>query len=347
MTTAGAGRHHPSAVVVMGASAGGVEALRALVGSLPANLPAAVLVVLHTGPGPESALAGILGRAGPLPAAAASDGSLLRAGEVVVARPDLHLLIRDGLVRLRRGPRENGHRPAVDPLFRSAARWYGDRVIAVVLSGTLDDGAAGAAAVAGEGGRVLVQDPAEALYGGMPAAALKAVPDAISAKLADLSAIIGEQVAAISSRAEGGSGEMGDSELLAKETEIAGLESDALLDPDRPGRPSGLACPDCHGVLFEIDEGPLTRFRCRVGHAWSPDSLAAEQTDELETALWMALRVLQERAALHRKIAGTARDAGRPGVAATSEDQAGEADRSASLIGQLLLGIGRDRVDDV
>lgn len=311
-------------MAVVGASAGGVEALRALIGALPAELPAAVLIVLHTGPGAESALAGILQRASELRVTTATDGEPLRTGTAYVAQPDFHLLIRDGRIRLGPGPRENGHRPAADPLFRSAARWYADRVVAVVLSGTLDDGAAGAAAVAAAGGTVMVQDPDEAMHSGMPLATLAAVPDATASNVRDLAGRLSERVAAIARRSDddpvpAGSAEGTDAPtgygagtvLLVKETDIAGLDADALLAPDRPGEPSGLACPDCHGVLFEVNE-PITRFRCRVGHAWSPESLLVEQVEELESALWMALRVLKERAALHRKIAGSARSSGRP-----------------------------------
>jgi two-component system chemotaxis response regulator CheB len=335
-------------VAVVGASAGGVEALRALVGALPAELPAAVLIVLHTGPGAESALAGILQRAGELRVTTATDGERLRPGTAYVAQPDFHLLIRDGRIRLGSGPRENGHRPAVDPLFRSAARWYADRVVAVVLSGTLDDGAAGAAAVAAAGGTVMVQDPDEALHSGMPVATLAAVPDATASNVRELAGLLSKRVTAIARRTDGpvpagsatgidaptGSGP--GTVLIVKETDIADLDADALLGPDRPGEPSGLACPDCHGVLFEVNE-PITRFRCRVGHAWSPESLLVEQVEELESALWMALRVLTERAALHRKIAGSARSSGRPTVAAHSEGRAEDADRSAEVIRQLLL----------
>src|SRR5215207_2026811 len=173
-------------IVVVGASAGGVEALRAFVSALPRDLPAAVLVVLHLPRSSASALHKILSRSGPLPAGQAADGEAVRPGCVYVAPPDHHLLLRDGSVALTRGPQENGHRPAIDPLFRSAARHYGPRAVGVILSGTLDDGASGLAAIARRGGTAAVQDPAEALYPGMPVAALEQVPTAFVARAAEL-----------------------------------------------------------------------------------------------------------------------------------------------------------------
>src|SRR5205085_9490841 len=229
-------------VVVVGASAGGVEALRDLVGGLPADLPAAVLVVLHLAPTSRSALPVILRRASDLPVQHAEHGEPLKPGKIYVAQPDYHLLVRDGMIVLGRGPRENGHRPAIDPLFRSAARWHGPAVSAVILSGTLDDGAAGVATVATRGGRVLVQDPAEALYDGMPRAALRAVePDEVST-----AAAMGPCIAAWAREELPGPMPPVDRDL-AVETDVAELDDKALSDPIRLAVSAGLRCPDCNG----------------------------------------------------------------------------------------------------
>src|SRR5829696_1018944 len=318
-------------VVVVGASAGGVEALQALVAGLPANLPAAVLVVLHIPAAGTDALGAILDRSGPLPARQARSSDPLRLGEILVARPDHHLLVLDGLVLTSRGPRENGHRPAVDVLFRSAARALGPRVTAVVLSGALDDGAAGSVAVAARGGIVLAQDPAEALHAGMPLACMaatgaEAVPVAEIARR--LAGVVGQEIGVDPVPAP--------TLLMRRETAMAGMDPDALEDIDRPGKPSGFSCPDCHGVLFQIDEGQLRRYRCRVGHAWSMDSLLAEHGQAVDGALWMALRSLEEKAALSAQLSATARGSGRMLTAGRFADQAAEAQAAAEVIRRML-----------
>jgi len=322
-------------LVVLGASAGGVEALRSLVSLMPADLPAAVLVVLHVPPTGTSALPAILDRAGPLPARHARDGDVLSAGQILVAPPDQHLIVYDGAVTLSRGPQENGHRPAVDVLFRSAARARGARVVGVVLSGALDDGAAGMVAVASRGGACVVQDFEEALYDSMPRAAHDAVekaevlpvtdiPDALQRLLADAVVVPDEPAP----------------HLMEQEAAMADLDPSAMHDPDRPGHPSGFGCPECHGALFEIKEGTLTRFRCRVGHAWSPESLVVRQTVALESALWMALRSLEEKATLSRQLEASANDRGHGLTAARFADDALEALTAAETLRDLIGSIG-------
>ena len=319
-------------VVVVGASAGGVEALQALVAALPATLPATVLVVLHIPAAGADALGPILDRAGPLPARRARDGEPLRLREVLVAAPDHHLLVLDGAVATSRGPRENGHRPAVDVLFRSAARALGPRVVAVVLSGALDDGAAGSVAVASRGGVVLAQDPVEAMHAGMPsacAAASGAEVLPVAALARRLAELVGEDVDVDAVPAV--------TPLMDQETGLADMEPGALESLDRPGHPSGFSCPDCHGVLFQIDEGRLRRYRCRVGHAWSVDSLLAEHGEAVEGALWMALRSLEEKAALSAQLAAGARDTGRRLTADRFAGQADEARAAAEVIRGMLV----------
>jgi two-component system, chemotaxis family, protein-glutamate methylesterase/glutaminase len=284
-------------VVVVGASAGGVEALRQLVAGLPSDFPAAVLVVLHVPPTGTSALPRILDRAGPLPARHAREGDQLQPGQILVAAPDQHLIVYDGALTLSSGPRENGHRPAVDVLFRTAAAALGPRVIAVVLSGALDDGAAGMVAVKLRGGVGICQDPAEALHASMPSAAIQAAAVdevAPAARIpALLSKLVLEEVPDQAPMAP---------ELMRTEARMADFDLESMVDTDHPGRPAGYTCPDCHGPLFEIVEGDLLRFRCRVGHAWSMASLVAQQSNALQGALWTALRALEEKAALTRRL---------------------------------------------
>lgn len=307
-------------VVVIGASAGGVQALVDLVHELPADLPAALLVVLHLGPG-KSALPEILSRAGPLPAGHPVDGEVLRLGRIYVAPPDHHMVLRGGSLRLLRGPRENGHRPAIDVLFRSAARTYGNRVIGIVLTGNLDDGTAGLLAVKRQGGITMVQDPAEATYPSMPKNALENVEIDHVQPVAGLAARLA-QLARTPAPGNGGQ--------ARREPE---MEEEWLGQPGAEiGVPSGFSCPDCHGVLWERPEGGLVRYRCRTGHAFSPDSLVQAQEEGLEEALWAALRALEERISLARRLAKRMRDNGHEGGAERYDAQA---EAALAHVGQL------------
>lgn len=317
--------------IVVGASAGGVEALRTLVAGLPADLPAAVLVVLHTPPTGVNALASILARVSALTVRQAENESPLERGTVLVARPDHHLVVVDGRVILTRGPRENGHRPAVDVLFRSAARALGPRVVGVVLSGALDDGSAGLVTIRGRGGIGVVQDPADALHSGMPVNAIQAAAPEHVLPVTAIPALLGKLVGVPVITAPE------PSVLMDTEIAMAELELQALHTAERPGMPAGFACPDCHGTLFQVDEAGYVRYRCRVGHAWSAESLLAAGDAALEGALWMALRSLEEKAALALAMAARAGRDGRGISARRFEDHATEARSAAELIRRMLV----------
>jgi two-component system chemotaxis response regulator CheB len=269
-----------------------------------------------------------------LPAGHVRDGEPIQPGQIYVAPPDHHVLLRTGHVHLSRGPRENGHRPAIDPLFRSAAREYATRVVGVVLSGTLDDGTGGLLAIKSRGGIAVVQDPADALYPGMPGNALQHVevdhvlPAAAMGEL--LVRLIADSAEAPADPAPTG---------MRVEVEMEGFSLEAF-EGHHPGRPSGFSCPDCHGVLWAIRDGGLERYRCRVGHAWSPESLLTQQSEALEAALWIALRSLEERAALARRLAEPARRRGHRITASRFEEQATEAQQAARLVRDLLLNRG-------
>ena len=327
---------HAQDVIVLGASAGGVEALAELISLLPADLPAAVFVVLHIPPHGASVLPSILSRRGRLPARHPEDGERVRRGQVYVAPPDHHLLLRQDagtlFVRLTRGPAENGHRPAVDTLFRSAARAAGPRVAGVILTGTLDDGTAGLEAVKIRGGMALVQDPDEALFSAMPRSAIENVSvdyvQTLAALAQTLTVLAGETHSAEMPPVP---------KTMAVEDDIAALDADALETP-RAGRPSGFSCPDCHGVLWEMQEGELTRYRCRVGHAFSPESLLASQSEYLEEALWSALRALEESAALAKRLQSRAEEREHTLAAARFAEQADDAHQRAELIRTVLSG---------
>jgi two-component system, chemotaxis family, protein-glutamate methylesterase/glutaminase len=273
-------------IIVLGASAGGVEALAQIVRPLPADLPAALFVVLHVPPHGTSVLPAILNRAGRLRASHAVDGEAIEHGRIYVAPPDHHLLVRRGTVHLSRGPRENSARPAVDPLMRTAARAYGPRVVGVVLSGNLDDGTAGLVAIKRRGGVAVVQDPNESLFAGMPRSAVEnAAPDHVL-PLGMIPAVLRELTATEvhgSEEPEPMLDDTDDAFEMAEPPRPAGPREDAGGGNDGSGgkratesRPSTYTCPECHGSLWEVHDGEILRFQCRVGHRYSVNTLVAE-----------------------------------------------------------------------
>ncbi len=317
-------------IIVLGASAGGVEALTRLVKFLPSDLPAALFVVVHFPSFSTSFLPQILSRFGRLPALHAEDGKAIVPGRIYVAPPDYHLLVRRDHIRLSHGPRENGHRPAIDVLFRSAARAYGRRVVGVILSGMLDDGTAGLAVVKARGGVGVVQDPEEALFNGMPRSAIKYVAIDHILKLTEIASVLSEMAGKSVEEGETVSGE------IDREAATVAQNKAALERGERPGEPSPLTCPDCGGVLWELRNDNLIRFRCHVGHAYSSDSLLAQQADSVETALWSAIRALEEKAALARRMAVQARQQNRFMSEAQFTARADEAEQHATLVRQVI-----------
>jgi two-component system chemotaxis response regulator CheB len=320
-------------IVVIGASAGGVEALKTLVRYLPGDLPAAVFVVLHFPANGTSALPTILNRSGPLPAAHPRDGDAIERGTISIAPPDHHLLVHRGYIRLTRGPRENRHRPAVDPLFRSAARAYGNRVIGVVLSGTLDDGTAGLLAIKARQGLAIAQNPDEALFPGMPLSAVRNVAVDHVVPLSEMGKVIGRLVHDVVDEGGPSVSEEMDQEVAYAELDLDTIESDGVTS-----MPSTFGCPECGGVLWELRDGALVRFRCRVGHAYTANSLLAEQSDALEDALWAALRGLEEKASLLNRLAARAGEHAQAHAAKRFSEQEDDCRRRAAVIRQVLLG---------
>ncbi|QNE20403.1 chemotaxis protein CheB [Kribbella qitaiheensis] len=285
-------------LVVIGASAGGVEALRTLVSALPGDLAAAVLIVLHLRAGSTSALASILDAVSPLPVHPAEDGTPIQHGHLYVATPDHHLLVSADHLVLSEAPAQNGHRPSIDALFRSAAADRGPSVVGVVLSGVLDDGTAGLVAIKSRGGLAIVQDPEDAAYRGMPDNALANVD--IDHQLS--AAAIGTQLG-----------------------HILGVAAD-------------LSCPDCGGALSMLIPDQ-NGFRCQLGHAWSPDALLDTTDQQLQAALWTALRTLDEKTSLAERMAATARERGNTSQAERYSGSMEETKAAARLLrGRLTAG---------
>ncbi|HKE13557.1 MAG TPA: chemotaxis protein CheB [Kofleriaceae bacterium] len=325
-------------IVVIGASAGGVEVLSELVAGLPGNLPAAVFVCLHVAASAESFLPRILSRAGAIPAVHASHGAPITSGTIYVAPPDHHVVIEPGVVTLSRGPRENRCRPSVDVLFRSAAIAYGPRVNGVVLSGYLDDGAAGLLAIERCGGLVVIQDPEDSRSGGMPRAALEVVePDAIVT-----TATVGGVLAELVRRPATMTGPRPGVAQTRLEVDSSQDSPAAAREAIQVGQASGISCPECGGSLFGLKDGPLTRFRCHVGHAYSPASLLEAQSEETEKALWAALRALEERSALLLDMSRQMAVRGSP-TATQYADRSAEFHQHAVLLRALLGEAGERR----
>jgi two-component system chemotaxis response regulator CheB len=299
---------------------------------LPPDLPAALFVVMHVPAWAPSGLPGILSRAGPLKAVHPEDGDRIEKGRIYVAPPDFHLLVERGRVRLARGPKENRHRPAVDTLFRTAALAYGPRVVGVVLSGALNDGTAGLQAVKQRGGVAVVQDPGDALFSGMPESALEYVGTdhcLPMEKIAPLLVCLSGEPA----KEEGVYPVPDDMEL---ESRIAGLDLTAIDSDERPGELSRFTCPECSGPLYEIQSGDLVRFRCRVGHAFTAESMLYDKYDEVEKALYAALNTLEESALMADRLAARSHEHQHGHAATRFERRAEDARQQARIIRQVL-----------
>jgi two-component system chemotaxis response regulator CheB len=320
-------------IIVVGASAGGVEALMALVNGLPADLPAAVFVVLHIPAEAPSVLAKILDRAGPLPARSARDGATIQSGHIYIAPPDRHLLLTGQTMRVVRGPHENRHRPAIDPLFRTAALAFGPRVVGVILSGALNDGTAGLIAIKRRGGIAIAQDPTTALFPSMPQSACTYVALDWCLPIPDIATRLA-QLATTEVQMEEGAFPVADDMQL--EANLAGLDPTATNAIQRPGTLSAYTCPDCNGPLWEIQDGELLRFRCRVGHAFTAGSMMAGQADVIEEALWVALNTLEESAQMYRRMADDAQRRNLGMLAQRFTRQMRETQRRTAIIRQAL-----------
>ncbi len=324
---------NPPRSVVIGASAGGVTALSTLVAGLPRELEASVFVVMHIPPETPSHLHEILGCRTTLPVSAASDGEPIRSGHIVVASADRHLMVDVDKVRVTRGPKESRSRPAVDVLFRSAAAAHGSRVIGVVLTGALDDGTAGLWAIKDRGGIALVQDPGDAEHRSMPESALRHVE---VDRAVPVSAMADEIVSRLNASVPDQDDRpvphrMQVENLIAREGN--GLQAGSM----EIGTPSKYTCPACHGVLVEIEEGSILRFRCHTGHAFSLKTLLADVNAAIDTGLWDTLRAIEERILLLERMRARAEEAGSARVAAVVASQVDEARSGAETLRALVL----------
>jgi two-component system, chemotaxis family, protein-glutamate methylesterase/glutaminase len=318
-------------IIVIGGSAGALGPLVQIAAAMPKDIPASFLVVLHASADSPGLLPRIIGRSSALEVRHAVDGEALERGTMYLAPPDRHLLLRPEGIEVGRGPRENRSRPAIDPLFRTAARSFGPRVVGVLLSGMLNDGTYGLMIIRQSGGIAIVQDPRQAEFPDMPASAIDDVEvDHVlpAIEIANrLKELVEQPVAAevVPMRRDRES-RSGDQEKP---------ESDAL---DQPGELSPFVCPDCGGALWERRHGKLYRYRCHTGHAFTAETLLSGQAEELEAALWAALRTLQENAEMSQRLATRAAEAGRAASAQQHREHANETERRAEVLRRLLGG---------
>jgi two-component system, chemotaxis family, protein-glutamate methylesterase/glutaminase len=297
-------------IIVIGASAGGREALGELCRGLPPNLPASIFVVWHMPSIGTGTLPQMLRRDCIIPAQNAPDGATIENGKIYVAPVDHHLLLEAGQVRITKGPKENRFRPAIDPLFRSAAYTYGPRVIGIVLSGALNDGTSGLWTIKDRHGLAIVQDPADALVSSMPLSALENVDVDYTLPAQKIGALLAELVTQDVPKVSKPVSELTETEIKYAHTAIPD-EAEVL----KMGELSEFTCPECHGTLWQLAEGKRLRFRCRTGHAYTPEALLEDMAESVEAMEWAALRgieetsVLMDHMAKHLVQSGATRDA--------------------------------------
>lgn len=323
----------PRDIVVIAGSAGALQPLSSILGALPASFPASIFVVIHTSPETPGMLPSVLRRRVALPIDYADDGASIEPGHVYIAPPDRHLLLENRHLEVTRGPRENGFRPAADPLFRTAALHYGARVIGIILSGGLSDGIHGLATIKARGGIAVVQQVEEASATSMPKNAIRnvdvdhVVPAAVIPAL--LMRLVNESAAAEPATAASASAH--------EEPDRAERGTQGLRDQTMPGPASGFTCPECGGALWETADRTLTRFTCHVGHAYNADALASGMAEKLEQALWTALRVLEENGAFLRRMQERTSNQGLSTIAESFESKADDVEARAEILRSVLV----------
>jgi two-component system chemotaxis response regulator CheB len=288
-------------IIVIGTSAGGLETLDSLIDGLPADVAATVFIVQHMAPHSSGeALTRRLSRHAAFRATLAVDGERFARGRVYIAPPDSHLLLKTATMLVRKGARENRSRPAIDPLFRSAAVAHGPRVIGVVLTGMLDDGTAGLIAIKRCGGVTVVQDPKDAAYPGMPQSALDNLDVDFCVPIAEMGALLATLVARPHGKRKSIPSD------IRTEAQIAERVLSDVGQVDGLGRQVPYNCPNCGGVLWEMERAKGLRYRCHTGHSFTAQTLVASQSEKIEEMLWISLRMFEERRNLLTSMARTA-----------------------------------------
>lgn len=328
---------NPTPIIVIGASTGGVDALKRLVARLPGDLPAALCVVLHMSPHHPTRLHEILSDNGPLPARLARDGDPIAPGTICVGVPDRHLLVKADSLGVVFGPRENRSRPSIDVLFRSAAAYHATRVTAVLLTGNLDDGVSGLAGVKRCGGVAIVQDPADCEAPDLPQAAIAQVPVDHILPLGGIAAILPEILAQpVRPRPE-------IPEEIREEVKVSEHEVPDLDHMQAMGEPTPYTCPECGGSLWKARNEP-TRYICHTGHAFSQESYLNGQAEVIENSLWSAMRYVQERIDVLQKMSAAERGRGRDRFAAELDRKVADMKHHVLVVREFVMsGVLKDR----
>jgi two-component system, chemotaxis family, protein-glutamate methylesterase/glutaminase len=327
----------PKFIIVIGASAGGLNAIGEMASQLPPDINAAVFIVLHLS---KAALGDILvnrvQRNSLLPCKLAEDREPIKAGNIYIAPPDRHLLVKEDHVLLGHGPTENRFRPSIDVLFRSAAASYGEKTIGVVLTGFLNDGTAGMMAIKSSGGYCLVQDPNEAEYPDMPLSVLETLEVDQVAPLKNMGTAI---LKIINEAKEKG---ISPPATVVAESKLSERSAISIEAVSKLGKKSLYACPDCGGGLWEIETGKMVHYRCHIGHSYSENDLLIRQIETVENTLWIALRMLEERKLLLQKISRQNKERGLERLGQNYDRQASDIDHHISELKGLLFGLQTD-----
>jgi two-component system, chemotaxis family, protein-glutamate methylesterase/glutaminase len=318
-------------IIVVGASAGGVEALMNFVKSLPDDFDASIFIVLHTAPYSPSKLPEILSRAGVLKASHPKDGDKIKNGHIYIAPPDHHMILeKENRIAVRKGPKENRFRPSVDALFRSAALIYGPRVIGLILSGLLDDGTSGMWNIKRCGGLTIIQDPEDAIFSSMPQNVLQYVDVDYITPVIEIGSLLTRLIAEEIPKEPDLTKE--DMELLKMEVVIATNDNAFEIGILDMGELTSFTCPECHGALVSIKEGTLIRFRCHTGHAYTSSTLLASVTTAVEEKLWEAVKGMEETTMLLNRIADHYKEGGNTKAATQFKEKADDIARLARNI---------------
>jgi len=337
-------------IIVIGASTGGFEALQSLVAGLSPSLPASIFVVWHMSPEVRGILPFVLNKCETLPAANAYDGERFQQGRIYVAPPDRHMIIEEAQLRISRGPKENRFRPAIDPLFRSAAFTYGKQVIGIILSGALDDGTAGLWMIKDFGGTAIVQHPRDAPVPSMPESALREVAIDYSIPVAEMPALLHQLCTTpVSDTQQHKLMSLQEKNNIEQEIRVAGGDQSAGEQIRQFGEPTSYTCPECHGVLFALRDGKLTRYRCHTGHAFSSDSLLSAVTETVDDSLWNLIRGMEECILLLNSTGDHHAAGNNPQLAAKYFQKAAEIVTRVKLLKEMAASgeqLSRDQIDE-